>query len=192
VEGRDAPATVIETDGRRELCVGGVVQSVDLESAAGREYWNAMLPDRRPSRALLLGAGGGTLAALLRRRFGSLPIVAVDDDPRVVAVGRVCFYLAMAGVQVILADAFRFAATTPGRFDYIAVDLFHGAERPRETVGRPFLRDLARIAGPSGAISINLFRDRRVDTAVARIERVLMVSRRIEAGKNVVLHCRPG
>jgi spermidine synthase len=183
---------VVETDGRRELCVGGVVQSVDLDSAAGRAYWSAMLPDQRPSRALLLGAGGGTLAALLRRRFGPVPVVAVDDDPRIVALGRSSFYLATAGVQVILADAFHFVATTPGRFDYIAVDLFHGAERPRETLGRPFLRDVARLAAPSGVIAINLFRDRRVDSAVARIERVLTVNRRIEAGKNLVLHCRSG
>ena len=187
---RAAPPIVAEREGRLELRVDGVVQSVDVDSAAGREYWGAMLPDRRPARALLLGAGGGTLAALLRRRFGRVSVVAVDDDPRVVALGRGSLYLASPGVQVVLADAFRFAATCPGRFDYIAVDLFHGAQRPREVLGRPFLRDLARLAGPGGGIAVNLFRDRRTDAAVARIERVLSVIHRVEAGKNVVLHCR--
>jgi spermidine synthase len=161
-----------------------------VDSAAGREYWNAMLPERRPARALLLGAGGGTLAALLQHRFGHVPVVAVDDDPRVVALGRVKLYLALPGVQVVLADAFRFVSGCRGRFDYIAVDLFHGAQRPREVLGRPFLRDLARLAGQGGDISINLFRDRRIDTAVARIGRVLPVSRRVEAGKNLVVWCR--
>jgi spermidine synthase len=182
--------TVAEHEGRLELRVDGVVQSVDVDSAAGREYWRAMLPDRRPARALLLGAGGGTLAALLQHRFGQVPVVAVDDDPHVVALGRAKLYLALPSVQVVLADAFRFAGACPGRFDYIAVDLFHGARPPRELLGRPFLRDLARIAGRGGEISINLFRDRRIDTAIARIERVLPVSRRVETGKNVVVRCR--
>src|SRR5918997_3532840 len=79
--------------GRSALIVGGVVQSIDVESADASDYWTAMLPDRRPVRALLLGAGGGTLAALLHRRFGGVRIVAVDDDPRVVRLGREAFYL---------------------------------------------------------------------------------------------------
>ena len=175
---------------RTSLLVDGVVQSVNLAGAAASDYWPAMLPDVRPRRALLLGAGGGTLAGLLLQRFGSVEIVAVDDDPEVVALGRQAFYLALPEVQVVLADAFRFAATTPGRFDYVAVDLFHGAERPREIAGRPFLRDLRRITRPGGGVAINLFRDRRLVSAIARIERLLPVQRRVDAGKNTILHCR--
>jgi spermidine synthase len=177
--------------GRRELLVAGVVQSIDAEHAERSDYWTAMLPDGRPARALLLGAGGGTLAALLHRRFGPVPVVAVDDDLCVVALGRREFYLRLPNVQPVLADAFAFAANCPGRFDYVAVDIFRGAERPRQIAGRPFLRDLARLGGPRGAVAFNLFRDRRIEATIARIERVLPVVRRVDAGKNVVLHCRP-
>src|SRR3712207_5882260 len=86
---------------RTSLLVDGVVQSVNLAGAAASDYWPAMLPDVRPHRALLLGAGGGTLAALLLQRFSNVEIVAVDDDPEVVALGRQAFYLALPEVQVI-------------------------------------------------------------------------------------------
>lgn len=186
-----APALRLACDrGRRALLAGGVVQSIDVESAGASDYWTAMLPDTRPARALLLGAGGGTLAALLHRRFGSVPVVAVDDDPALVRLGRSAFYLDLPEVSIILADAFQFVAACPGRFDYIAVDLFRGGERPRALLGRPFLRDLRRIAAANAVIAINLFDDRRIENAVTRIARSLTVTRRIGAGKNVVLHCR--
>ncbi|MGH2600420.1 MAG: spermidine synthase [Dehalococcoidia bacterium] len=176
--------------GRRVLLVGGVVQSVDLHDAEVGDYWPAMLPDLRPSRSLLLGAGGGTLAALLLRRFGPLPIVAVDDNPRVVALGRAEMYLGLPEVQVVLADAFSFVESCPAWFDYVAVDLFRGAERPRAVLGKPFLRGLRRLTAPGGVLAFNLFRDRRVESTVGRIGRVLSVVRQVQAGKNVVVHCR--
>lgn len=166
------------------------MQSVSLDVADRSDYWPAMLPDTRPARALLLGAGGGTLAALLQRRFGGVRVLAVDDDPRVVALGRRSFYLNDGGVDAVIADAFAFAAVCPAEFDYIAVDLFRGAERPRGLFARPFLRDLQRLATPRGQIVFNLFRDRRAAGDVLRIARVLSVIRTVEAGRNVVVHCR--
>lgn len=189
--GEDREPVVGDDRGRPALIVAGVVQSVAVEAAEASSYWSAMLPDVRPARALLLGAGGGTLAALLTRRFGGVRIVAVDDDARVLALGRCHFYLGLPTVQPVLADAFAFAAACPGRFDFIAVDLFRGGERPRAVLGRPFLSDLRRLASPRGSIAVNLFRDRRLATSIARIERVLTVTRRVEAERNTVLHCRP-
>ena len=179
--------------GRRALTVNGVVQSVAVEDAGPGQYWRAMLPDVRPARALLLGAGGGTLAALLTRRFGGVRIVAVDDDPCVVAVARQSFYLALPNVDVVLADAFAFAAACPARFDFIAVDLFRGGERPRGMLGRPFLNHLRRLAASDRTpIAINVFRDRETATSISRISRALTVVRRVNAGGNIIVHCRAG
>jgi spermidine synthase len=186
-----APAPVTGIDrGRPALVVDGVVQSVTVECAGPGEYWPAMLPDVRPHRALLLGAGGGTLAALLRRRFGRVRVVAVDDDPRVVELGRRAFYLGEPGVEPVIADAFAFAAACPARFDYIAVDLFRGGERPAAVLGRPFLNALRRLAEPRGRIAVNLFHDKRIETSITRVSRVLTVTDRVAVGRNVILHCR--
>ena len=176
--------------GRLALVVNGVVQSIDLESADASDYWPAMLPDAKPEQALLLGAGGGTLAAMLNRRFGPLDVIAVDNDPEVVRLGRTSFYLTLPRVSVVLADAFQFAASCRGRFDYIAVDLFRGNERPREVAARPFLRDLRRITRPGATVAFNLFKDRRVEHTLTRIARLLVPVRQVTVGKNVVTHYR--
>src|SRR5215212_3085627 len=78
-----------EDRGRRALLVQGVVQSVGVDGPGAREgYWGHMLPDVRPSRALILGFGGGTLAHLLQDRFGPIHIVGVDDDDEVLALAE--------------------------------------------------------------------------------------------------------
>jgi spermidine synthase len=187
----DSPPRLVLDRGHPALMVDGVVQSVSVEAIYG-EYWPVMLPTTRPRRALLLGAGGGTLAALLTRRFGGVRILAVDDDARVLTLGRQALYLGLPNVELVLADAFAFAASCRGRFDYIAVDLFRGGVRPRAVLGRPFLNNIRRLAVPRATVAINLFRDRRTSTHIARIERVLPVTRRTNAGLNTVVHCRPG
>src|SRR5438270_2141889 len=75
-----------EDAGRAALLVDGVVQSISPEDGlTSGGYWAAMVPSIRPSRALILGLGGGTLARLLLARWGdSLRIVGVDDDPSIV------------------------------------------------------------------------------------------------------------
>lgn len=186
-----ADAVVIGEDrGRQALLVGGVVQSVSVDRIAADDYWHAMVPDVRPRRALLLGAGGGTLIAALHARFGVVPVVAIDSSVQVVALGRSQFYLGLPGVSVVVADAIQFARSCPVQFAFVAVDLYHGARQPREALGRPFLRDLRRLLGDDGSAAINLFQDRRTSHSVARIERVLRVTGMQACGKNVVLTVR--
>jgi spermidine synthase len=187
---RDDEPRLVQDRGLPALMVGGVIQSVSVETATAGEYWPAMLPAVRPRHVLLLGAGGGTLAALLTRRFGGVRILAVDDDVRVVALGRQALYLGLPNVELVLADAFAFCAACRGRFEFIAVDLFRGGTRPRAVLGRPFLHDLRRLAAPHALIAINLFRDRRTSMHITRIERVLTVTRRTDVGLNTILHCR--
>lgn len=187
---KDNEPRLVQDRGYPALLVDGVIQSVSVEAAVASEYWPAMLPGVRPRRALLLGAGGGTLAALLTRRFGGVRILAVDDDLRVLRLGRQALYLDLPNVELALADAFAFCAACHGRFDFIAVDLFRGGTRPRAVLGRPFLHDLRRLAAPHALIAINLFRDRRTSMHITRIERVLTVTRRTDVGLNTILHCR--
>src|SRR5438067_13106073 len=100
---------VAEDAGRRALIVDGAVQSVAAEDGhRGSGYWAAMIPNVRPRRALILGLGAGTVAHLLTRRFGPVPIVAVDDDPETVEVARGEFGLDLENLEIVIADAFEF------------------------------------------------------------------------------------
>jgi spermidine synthase len=189
---RSAPileARLGEDRGRPAVLVGGVVQSVDPGSAAGG-YWPAMLPDVRPTRALLLGLGGGTVAHLLAGRFGSIAIVGVDDDPRVLHLARSAFGPLPDGTQLVLADALSFVRGRPRVFDYVAVDLFHGDRMPRGLFARPFLRALQRTLTPRGVATFNLFRDQRTAGRMAHIGAVMAIERSVIVGMNVIVHCR--
>ena len=186
------PVQAVERDGQFALVIDGVVQSVAVRGPdIGRGYWPAMLPPEKPSSALILGLGGGTIANLLTLRFGPLPITGVDDDPAVLALARERFGVGeLPNLRVVMADAFAFAESCSERFAYVAVDLFAGGQVPREVTGTPFLRHVRWLLAGGGLAAFNLARDRRAATRIHRLGRVFRVERQIFTGLNVVVHCR--
>jgi hypothetical protein len=78
------------------------------------------------------------------------------------------------------------------RFDYVAVDLFCGHAFQRGALARPFLRQLKTLAGPTGEIAVNFFKDRRSEVYVGRLARVLTIRQVERLVRNVVVHCRAG
>jgi spermidine synthase len=182
-----------EDDGRTALLVDGVVQSISpADSLATGGYWAAMLPDAPPRRALILGLGGGTLARLLQARWGTeLTIVGVDDDPAVLETAQAVGWLPLAGLEVVVEDAFTYAERcTEGGFDYVALDLYRGEDLVRQELARPFLRRVRALLAPGGRVAINLFRDERRMRRIARIAAVFEIDRVVEQGGNIVVHAR--
>ena len=185
-----ARAEVIDDGGRPALAIDGAVQSVAVGAgAAPGGYWPAMLPDRAPRDALLLGLGGGTLVHLLMGTFGALPIIGVDDDPAVVELGRAHFGLDLPNLEIVVTDAYAYAATCSRRFDLICVDLYRDGEIPARACASPFLAALRRILRPGGRATFNLARDRRAGNRLRQLAGHFVVERRILVGFNLVVHC---
>jgi spermidine synthase len=183
---------VVDDESGRALLIDGTVQSVPVAvGATAGGYWPAMLPDRPPRDALLLGLGGGTVAHLLVGAFGPLPIVGVDDDAAVLALARAHFALDLPTLDVVLADAFAYAATTTRQFDLVCVDLFRAGRIPARVCSAPFLRDVRRLLRPGGLASFNLSRDRTAGDRLRQLEQHFAIHRRILVGFNLVVHCRP-
>lgn len=181
-----------EDEGQTALLINGVVQSVLVgDGPLGPGYWPYMLPDVRPDRALLLGLGGGTIAHLLTRRFGPLPIVGVESDPQVIRLGRSAFGLDLPHLEIVHADAFAYVASAEGPFGYVAVDLFASDTIPRQVFARPFLKRVRELLTPGGLAAINLFRDRRTEGRVRRIAAVFPRVDTITSRENVIARCRP-
>ena len=187
----DEPRVRVEEDeGQRALLVDGVVQSVAVEGPhLGPGYWPSMLPDVRPRRALLLGLGGGTIAHLLARRFGPVPMVGVEADPDVLALARAEFALDLPSLTVVEGDALAYVATCAERFDYVCVDLYRGAELERGVLARPVLRAIKRLLLPGGVAVFNLFRDRRTARRLYRLQQVFPWAEAETISKNVVVRC---
>jgi spermidine synthase len=183
--------SIEDYEGHRVLIQDGVILSVALSDGDPPfGYWTAMLPEAVPRNALLLGLGAGTLAHLLTRRFSDVRIVGVDIDSQLIDFARRHFDLALPNLEVVIADAFAYAAGCREQFDYVAVDLFCGFAFQRGALAKPFLRHLKAIAGLTGEIVINLFRDRRSETYINRLGRILHIHRVVRLQRNVVAHCR--
>ncbi|MBI4212778.1 MAG: hypothetical protein HY534_00545 [Chloroflexi bacterium] len=148
-----------------------------------------MLPEARPRQALLLGLGGGTVASLLVRRLGPVPILAVEKTTAVVDLAYQAFSLPR-DIEVVLADAFDYVLELERSFDYLAVDLFENGAVPARVFGTPFLRRLKRLTNPGGLIAINFFKDGRSDAHRHRLERVFPRVQVVPCEKNLVALCR--
>jgi len=188
--------TVARKDGRLALEVGNVTQSVTLPEDEVDEvqgYWPLMLPERCPRRALLLGLGGGTLAALLARRCPGVAIVGIERNPEVLAVARREFGLdTLTELDVAEADAFDWveehAVSEPASFDLICLDLFEGGRLAPGTLARPFLRQVATLLQDEGILTVNLMRTARLPEQIHRLESVFTIERQLRVWGNAVLH----
>lgn len=149
-----------------------------------------MLPDQPPRSALLLGLGGGTVARLLERRFGPLPITGVDESDAMLHVAAE-FGPPLSDLRLVQGDAFAFVHQSEQRFGFVAVDLYRANQLVRGVLALPFLRALAARLEPGGTVAYNLFRDVYLDERLARLERVFERLRLDEVVANAVFHGRP-
>lgn len=183
------PAVAVEA-GRKVLRVGGVIQSVAVDDEYQRDIWDAMLPERRPANALILGLGGGTIATLMTRRWGPLPITGVECDPAVLWLARHEFDLGeMAHLRVEVADAFAYLRRCEDHFDVICVDLYTAGKMAYGVLGGAFLRDVARRLAPQGTAVFNLWRTPFLDDQLRRLRRELQVINIATVDENILVHC---
>lgn len=186
---QQTPIVVIE-QGRPVLRVGGVIQSIGIDDSYEADIWDAMLPHQRPQNALVLGLGGGTIATLLTRRFGPLPITGVERDPAVVWLARREFDLdALSHLQIVVDDAFDFVRHCRETYDTICVDLYTAGKMAHGVLGRRFLQDVARLLTPEGEATINLWRSPYVEDQLRRIGREMLVRDVAEVDENLIVRC---
>ncbi|MEO7003168.1 MAG: hypothetical protein ABI068_15250 [Ktedonobacterales bacterium] len=205
------------------LEVGGVTQSVSVPESSksletgddapdapdaatqpgpGGGYWGLMLPEDCPSRALLLGLGGGTVAHLLARRSPTAQIIGVEHDAAVLALARDRFGLAdlerQERLTIIHADAFAWVAGQAAdmssdrsdRYDLICLDLFEGGRLAQGALATLFLRQVAALLAPQGTLAVNLMVTGRTPEQLHRLRRVFIVTRELRLRGNLVVHLR--
>jgi spermidine synthase len=179
------------------LEVNGVVQSVTVGERGPDDagYWGLMIPPQRPRRALLLGLGGGTVAALLARAYPGCEIVGIEREARVLATARAELGLdEVPGLRVVEADALvwvaEYARFEPGAYDYIALDLYEGGRLVAGTLGALFLREIATLLAPQGTLAVNLTTTMRLPEQIQRLERVFALTETRRLWGNVVMLLR--
>lgn len=185
------PLVKIEAE-RKVLRVGGVIQSVAVDESYTSDVWDALLPAIRPTNALILGLGGGTVATLMTRRWGALPITGVERDPLVASLALREFGVAqLSNVRVVVEDAFTFVRRCDEQFDAICVDMYVAGKMAHGVLGAPFLSDIRRLLTPEGAATFNLWRSAHLRDQIHRIERQLCVRSINEIDDNIIVTCAP-
>lgn len=117
----------------------------------------ALLFQPEIERVLILGMGGGNLAAYLRREIPGLEVDLVDIDPAVPEVAREYMgFREDAGIRVHVADARRFVEEAEGRWDLIFSDTYIGLAVPFHVTTEEFLREARERLAPGGVFALNL------------------------------------
>ncbi len=141
--------------------VGGLVQSINADAPDVRERIWGQLTEIENCKlkivnCLILGLGGGTVAHLLTKKFGPIPIDGVELDPIVVEVGKKFFDLdKLSNLNIITANAIDFVANPAGYqlpvtgYQLIIVDLYVGSRYPTEAESPAFFAGLKNLTRPS-------------------------------------------
>ena len=129
----------------------------------------------RPTRILMVGLGGGSMAKFCRRHFPDARITVLELRADVIAL-RERFLVPPddARFEVVHADAAAWMAScSHARFDLIVVDGFDTDGLPPALSSRPFYEDCRRLLLPEGVLVANVFSyDRRRHDVLEALDRV--------------------
>lgn len=150
-------------------------------------------PDDWPRRVLQVGLGSASVTRFLYRYRPEAQITVVEIDTGVVAAARQFFKLpGDERVEIVIANAVEFAASTARRFDLVIVDGFDGNGRPGALDSEAFYRHCRESLARDGILAVNLLtRTRGVKASVRRLraafdDRVLVMKPSVD-GNSIAL-----
>lgn len=116
-------------------------------------------PSGPPRSILMIGLAGGTAFRILRQLLPQVELVAIDIDPKIVALAREHMHLEQTGIEVHLADAYEWMHRCKRRFDVIIDDAYlAGADdvfRP-DGWNEDAIGTLKGLLNPGGLLLANL------------------------------------
>ena len=138
----------------------------------------ALLGERHPPRSvLMLGLAGGTAFRVLRHLLPDCRLTAIDIDPEIVALARRHMALDETGIEVHIADAYRWLADNRRTFDVVIDDIYLAGKtdvfRPG-TMDLQMLGHLRRAIAPGGLLAVNLVTGSGHRTMQSHVRRTLI------------------
>jgi spermidine synthase len=111
----------------------------------------------RHERGLMVGLGGGTFTALLRRHYPEMTIDVAEVDPTVVRAAKEFFSVQEdERFQIHVEDGAAFVAKTPHQYDIALIDAYEGNDIPKQLYSPAFFQSLAKKIAPGGVAVLNL------------------------------------
>lgn len=116
---------------------------------------------------LLLGLGAGGAVREIRKRFPESYITAVEYDPEMVALTKICLPKKYwRSLEIVTDDAAKVVESTQKKFDLILIDLFVGDMLPPVVLSDRFVERLVAILKWDSYLGINFFKQHESGTAV--------------------------
>lgn len=150
---------------------------IDRPDALELSYTRAMMAfllfRAPPSRLVLIGLGGGSLAKFIYRLMPETRTTAVEIDAEIIDVARVYFGLpAQAGrLRTVVADGAEFVEAQIATVDSLLVDAYDGDSLAASFASESFFRAARRALAVGGVFAINLWsNDRTFDRNLRWIE----------------------
>jgi spermidine synthase len=172
---------VTERFGVRSLHIGSdTIQSSmrlarphDLELAYTRSMMAFLLFHSTPSRVLMVGLGGGSLAKFVYYRMPETASEVLEINPQVVAVARRMFEVPAGDGRftVRVCDGAEFIGRDGSAYDAILVDGYDGNSQVETLSSRAFYAACRRRLDAGGVLVVNLWgSDRAFDDTLQRID----------------------
>jgi MFS family permease len=131
----------------------------------------------RPS-LLFIGAAAGTAPGLYTQIYGAIPIIGVELDPQIIAVGEEYFAATWPNYTAVAADGRRWLAQQPPdvRFDVIAVDAYRPPYIPFHLTTVEYFELVRSHLTADGVVAVNVGRSDAnyalVDAMTATLQQV--------------------
>ena len=140
--------------GEKRILIGGLTQSGRIIE----KIWDKVLKqlEKKPSKVLILGFGGGGAARVINKRFPKAKITALEIDPEIVKLAKKYFEVKrIKNLKLIVDDASSWIKTAKEKFDLVLVDIYCGEEIPRSCQKETFFKNIKRLLVPSGTAIFN-------------------------------------
>lgn len=109
-----------------------------------------------PTRALLIGLGGGSLAKRMWRDYPQLHVDVVEIDAEIIEVARAYFAVPDdPRLELHCQDGRHFVRFAPDLYDLVIIDAFDDDRIPLPLVTEEFLLDVRDCLKPGGVIAYN-------------------------------------
>ena len=144
----------------------------DLEVSYTRSMMAFLLFKPAPADVLMVGLGGGSLTKFIYHQLPRTRTIAIEVDPRVVAIARQYFCVPADDdrLEIIVTDGAAYLHDNETDADVIVVDGYDGESQVEALTTPDFYRDCALALGDAGMLVVNLWGgDRNFTTCVNRL-----------------------